>query len=92
MPVTISMRRIRLSGTVDPELIRDGECGIVIRERSPAAVAEAMATALDRRWDRQRIACSAALRSWETVAEEQIQLYLKVLADSPRLVRAPGTG
>jgi glycosyltransferase involved in cell wall biosynthesis len=61
-----------------PDLVRDGENGFLVRSRDPGEVADRLEAALSRRWDPAAIA-AAARRSWGRVAEEQMEIYRRVV-------------
>ena len=56
-----------------PEILSD-ECGRLVAPRDPAALAQALASALDERWDAAAISACGG-RSWETVAAELLGIF-----------------
>jgi teichuronic acid biosynthesis glycosyltransferase TuaC len=61
-----------------PEVVTS-QCSVLIPPRDHAALAQAIASALSRFWDRQQIARSMQ-RSWETVAQETYQACVDAIA------------
>ena len=47
------------------EVIDNDELGLLVEPGDPVALAEALASALDRSWDRDRLAAGAARFTWE---------------------------
>jgi len=72
----------RVGGT--PELVREGQDGLLFEARSPDAFAQALVEALSRPWDRQAIAQKAASRSWDNVARECLEVFERVLREHKR--------
>jgi glycosyltransferase involved in cell wall biosynthesis len=58
-----------------PEIVREPENGVFIRERSSEGIAAAVETALERRWDRQMVARQAARRGWTEVASQLVEIF-----------------
>ena len=56
-----------------PEILSD-ECGRLVPPRDSAALAQALASVLDRSWDAQAISARGS-RSWETVAAELLEVF-----------------
>ncbi len=63
-----------------PELVREGETGLLVDRRDPALVAARLAEALGRAWDPDAIAGHVRERSWDRVAERLLDVYRGVLA------------
>jgi glycosyltransferase involved in cell wall biosynthesis len=51
-----------------PDLLRDERCGIIVPPRDPSALADALVTALGRRWDENAVRAGGP-RSWNESAE-----------------------
>ncbi len=64
-----------------PDLVRDGEQGILVPPGDPSSLARAIAQALDRAWDRHALRRHAEAYSWGRVAGEIAHLYQKVLKE-----------
>ena len=62
-----------------PEIVDDSK-GILLKERSPEALARALADFYSKNWDHDAIAASMKSLDWVSVAERQHDLYKKVLA------------
>jgi glycosyltransferase involved in cell wall biosynthesis len=56
-----------------PEIMSD-ECGRLVSPRSPAELAEALVSVLDRTWDAKAIAAHGS-RSWEAVTAELFEIF-----------------
>jgi glycosyltransferase involved in cell wall biosynthesis len=56
-----------------PEIMSD-ECGRLVSPRSPAELAQALASVLDRTWDARAISAHGS-RSWEAVAAELLEIF-----------------
>jgi len=56
-----------------PEIVCD-ECGMLVPPRDSAALAEALASALDKSWNAETISAHRS-RSWDAVAAELLQLF-----------------
>lgn len=67
-----------------PELLTS-ECGFLVPPRDSSALAQAMASVLDRRWDPNAISAKTS-RSWDTVAAELLEMF-ESLVDSRRGVK-----
>ncbi|MFT3767013.1 MAG: glycosyltransferase [Minicystis sp.] len=52
-----------------PELIRDGETGVLVEPRDPESLAEGLAKALSRTWDPEKQRASVEYLSWDAVAK-----------------------
>ena len=61
-----------------PEIMND-ECGYLVQPRDSAALAEALASVLDRTWDAKSISAQWD-RSWEAVASELTEIFESVLS------------
>jgi glycosyltransferase involved in cell wall biosynthesis len=66
-----------------PEILSD-ECGRLVPPRDAGALAQALASVLDRTWDAEAISAHGS-RSWETVAAELLEVFESLLS-----VRAKG--
>jgi glycosyltransferase involved in cell wall biosynthesis len=60
-----------------PEIL-DDECGRLVPPRDSSALALALASVLDKKWDAEAIAAHGS-RSWETVAEELLDIFESLL-------------
>jgi glycosyltransferase involved in cell wall biosynthesis len=56
-----------------PEIMSD-ECGRLVPPREPTALAQALASVLDRTWDAKAISAQRS-RSWDTVAAELLEVF-----------------
>jgi glycosyltransferase involved in cell wall biosynthesis len=56
-----------------PEILSN-ECGQLVPPRAPGALAEALASVLDKTWDAEAISAHGS-RSWETVAAELLEIF-----------------
>jgi glycosyltransferase involved in cell wall biosynthesis len=56
-----------------PEIMND-ECGRLVSSRSPAELAQAFVSVLDRTWDAKAISARGS-RSWEAVAAELLEIF-----------------
>ncbi|MDX9964210.1 glycosyltransferase family 4 protein [Desulfobacter postgatei] len=61
-----------------PEIITNPEVGI-LTQRTPGAIAASLITALDKEWDRERIKQHVGSRSWDIVAQEVNDVFLRVI-------------
>jgi glycosyltransferase involved in cell wall biosynthesis len=61
-----------------PEIVRHGDNGL-LTERTPDAIAQSIATALERRWDRQALAAAATRTSWADVAERLVHIFARLV-------------
>jgi glycosyltransferase involved in cell wall biosynthesis len=78
-----------------PELINE-HSGLLCPPGDPAALAAALASALQRSWSAERIAAQVAGRGWRQSAETYVEIYERVLrqrsmsrCDPERQVCAP---
>jgi teichuronic acid biosynthesis glycosyltransferase TuaC len=71
----------RIWGT--PEVVASEELGVLV-EQTVSAIADGLQLALQKVWDRNRIAAYAHQRSWEVVAE-QVERWLSQQAGIPKL-------
>lgn len=60
------------------EILHEPELGLLVQERSAPAIAQAMAQALSRPWNRTHIAEVGGRRTWDTVAEEVDRVFQSV--------------
>jgi glycosyltransferase involved in cell wall biosynthesis len=56
-----------------PEIMND-KCGRLVPPRDAGALAQALASVLDKAWDAQAISVHGS-RSWETVSEELLEVF-----------------
>jgi teichuronic acid biosynthesis glycosyltransferase TuaC len=61
-----------------PEIMND-ECGYLVPPRDSGALAEALASSLDKTWDAKSISAHWG-RGWETVASELLVIFESVLS------------
>lgn len=61
-----------------PELVRNGENGVLASGAEPGAFAEALRRGLDGRWDPQRIRAGVEKSSWGQTAERVQEVFEKV--------------
>ena len=64
-----------------PEILSD-ECGRLVPPRDSGALAQALASVLDRSWDAQAISANGS-RSWEAVAAELLEIFESLLSKRP---------
>lgn len=57
-----------------PELLRTGECGIVVPPQQPAALAEALASSLEETWSPEQIRRAVMANGWEESAGRVAEL------------------
>lgn len=62
-----------------PEIINDKELGILIPPRDPEKLAWALEEALDKEWNREEIAGSAARFYWDTILPKFEELYNELI-------------
>ena len=62
-----------------PELIPSDRFGIIVTPNDAAALADGLAEALRRNWDRPAICASAQSRSWEQVAAEVLEQMQEIV-------------
>jgi glycosyltransferase involved in cell wall biosynthesis len=69
-----------------PDLIRDGENGVIVPVRDPAALANAVRRIIDAPSERDRMGANAAVTvasmTWRRTAERTIDVYRAALADA----------
>lgn len=65
-----------------PELVREGETGLLVDRRDPAHVADRLLQALGREWDSTDLSSHVRNRSWDDVARRQLDVYRGVLEAS----------
>lgn len=63
-----------------PELVREGENGVLVAPGDPEALADGLAKALGRSWDAEKQRASVQYLSWDAVG----LAYLKVIEDAVR--------
>ena len=61
------------------EVVREGETGLLVPFGDPNALLNAMDQALSQNWDREKLVNVARSRSWDKVAQEVYQQFLKIL-------------
>ena len=64
-----------------PEILSD-ECGRLVPPRDSGALAQALASVLDRTWDAQAISAHGS-RSWEAVAAELLEIFESLASARP---------
>jgi teichuronic acid biosynthesis glycosyltransferase TuaC len=62
-----------------PEVLQDGKYGILVQPESPIRLAEAIETAIEKKWQEQELRHYATQFSWSRIAEETLSKYQKVL-------------
>jgi glycosyltransferase involved in cell wall biosynthesis len=68
-----------------PEIVTGPQLGLLISERTPEALAEALERALKTAWDRDAIARQGGLRTWSQVSEQLEPIFTSTIAG-----RVPG--
>lgn len=71
-----------------PELVTEGESGLLVEPRNSGRLADALAAALDRHWDPQRIAASVAELTWDRLARRNLDVLEGIVAERQRWVGA----
>jgi glycosyltransferase involved in cell wall biosynthesis len=61
-----------------PEILNE-ECGQLVPPRDSGALAQALASVLDRDWDAKAISAHGS-RSWETVSAELLEIFESLLS------------
>lgn len=61
-----------------PEIINNSELGILVPAKDVEKLAQALEEALDREWDREKIAKSGARFYWENILPQFDELYNEV--------------
>jgi teichuronic acid biosynthesis glycosyltransferase TuaC len=64
-----------------PEIVTDGSRGILVPSGQPDVMAQALDTALSRRWDRESLRQAVSGRSWHEVAREMLD-FMQPAVDS----------
>lgn len=72
----------RVWGT--PEVVASDDLGLLVEPTAPA-IAEGLNSALDRSWDRARIAAYARQRTWDVVAEQVEQWLAHCIGTSSKM-------
>jgi len=62
------------------ELVSSDDLGLLVPFGQPAALADALASALAGTWDRQAISATGGQRSWDQVAAETLSVIQEILA------------
>ncbi len=65
-----------------PELVRDGENGCLVGPGDPAALADALAGALDRNWVAETMRSSVAHLTWSALAERNLEFLESVIGEA----------
>lgn len=66
-----------------PEIIHHQDLGLLVPERTVGAVRATLRAALDRPWDRRRIAEVGRARTWSRVADELEPIFCAAMASPP---------
>jgi glycosyltransferase involved in cell wall biosynthesis len=61
-----------------PELVEEGVNGLLVAPGDAPALAKALATALERDWNREAIRASAAHLTWDALAEKNMEFLARV--------------
>ena len=69
-----------------PEIMCD-ECGSLVPPRDPAALAQALASVLDRSWDAEAISAQRS-RGWDTVAAELLEVFESLVSSREAALHA----
>lgn len=72
-----------------PELLND-ECGRLVPPRDSSALADALASVLDKSWDANSISAKMS-RSWDTVAAEMLEIFEALMSTGHTAERIPAT-
>ncbi|MGQ9727678.1 MAG: glycosyltransferase family 4 protein [Candidatus Fervidibacter sp.] len=67
-----------------PEIVEDGEVGYLVRSRDPEELATCLLQALYRDWDRAALRKYAMRFSYETIAQQLLELYRGVTRNASR--------
>lgn len=67
-----------------PEIVTDDGLGILIDERTPAALAQGLERALGQDWDRAAIAARGGGRTWEDVSKQMAPLFDATVREAGR--------
>ena len=62
-------------------LLRQGDTGLLVPPNDVPALAEALRTALARKWDAEVIAASVADRTWQAVADRNLEFFDSVMGN-----------
>ena len=71
-----------------PDMIPSEDYGSVVAPRDESGLREALQSALNRSWDRERISTLGQSRSWDRVAEQVLEEMRRVVHGSSRTHRA----
>ncbi len=71
-----------------PEIIIEGENGLLVEPKNPQRLADSLVRALDRNWDPQRIAASVAELTWDRLARRNLDVLDGVTASHQRCAGA----
>lgn len=63
-----------------PDLVRPAVSGVLVDPGDPAALADALAAALGRRWDAAQIAATMSGYTWDVLAERNADLWSRVIS------------
>jgi teichuronic acid biosynthesis glycosyltransferase TuaC len=71
-----------------PEIVDGPGLGILVSERSAKALAPAMKASLEKDWDNAAISAKGMARTWDSVSDQLLPLFRKVLAGSAASAKA----
>ena len=65
-----------------PEVVVDGENGILVPPADPVRLAAALSSALERTWDSATVSASVAHLTWQRLAERNLQVLHQVAMEA----------